>query len=482
MSAAAIAVAGVAAGAVAGGVAASQAKNASGKAAKAQREATWMGIAEIGKQYNLNMDDIKQMYAAVEGLNNDLANGIKVQQTPYQTMGAAGTQNVARMMGVVDPTRLKPVEPTAYKAPVVERGGQIKEWNAPADIRKDAAEQAYAMASAEAAGLGLTVGQAIAKGYGGQLEQFAIRKGRELTAAADAKDAAAEIEGKAKYTKDLAKYKADTVAWEKQNVADTKAKGFGSVVENYKKTIPTYKPIPNYKPLPKYTPTTIADMKRDPGYQVRLDEGRKTLQNSQAAQGGLLSGNAIRGGIEYGQQFASNEFNAADNRHQRDWTTQNNQNVQTFGIQDTQNTNTYLNNLQDWATGYQKFESDKNDPFSKYMTLMGIGQQAENTVNTANSNRVNAMSNLIGNTTAARMGLRTQWGGDQNAALTGNAQTTADDILYRGAQSAQATKGYGAAVGQIASIAGGAAGSSGWASNLNKPKAGQTESGNNPFG
>ena len=476
---------GAAATAVAAGVSASQGKKASSQAAKASREATWMGIAEIGKQYNLNMDDLKQMYAAIDGLNTDLSNGIKVQQTPYQTMGASGTQNVSRMMGVVDPTRPKPVEPAAYKAPVVERGGNVQQWNVPKDIRKDAAEQAYAMASAEASQRGMTVQQAIAKGYGSQLEQFAIQKGRELTAAADAKDATAANEAKLQYPKDMAKYKADLAAWNAQNLADTKAKGFGSAVENYKKEIPQYKPIADYKALPKYTPTTIADMKADPGYQVRLDEGRKTLQNSQAARGGLLSGNAIRGGIEYGQQFASNEFNAADNRHQRDWTTQNNQNVQTFGLQDQQNTNTYLNKLQDWATGYQKFESDKNDPFSKYMTLMGIGQQAEGTVNNANSNRVNNMTNALGNATAGRVGLRQQWGADQNAALTGNAETTANDILFQGAASAKATKGYGAAVGQLASIAGGSYDSGGWASKLfggEKQKPGTTESGNNPFG
>lgn len=45
-----------------------------------------------------------------------------------------------------------------------------------------------------------------------------------------------------------------------------------------------------------------------PGYQFRLNQGLDTLQNSAAARGGLLSGNALRAITDYGQNYASDEY------------------------------------------------------------------------------------------------------------------------------------------------------------------------------
>jgi hypothetical protein len=54
----------------------------------------------------------------------------------------------------------------------------------------------------------------------------------------------------------------------------------------------------------------------DPGYSFRLSEGRKALENSAAARGGLLSGNTLKGISDYGQQSASQEYQNAFNRYQ----------------------------------------------------------------------------------------------------------------------------------------------------------------------
>ncbi len=56
-------------------------------------------------------------------------------------------------------------------------------------------------------------------------------------------------------------------------------------------------------------------MRADPGYQFRLDQGRRTLENSAAARGGLLSGNTARALTEYGQDYGSNEFQNILNRY-----------------------------------------------------------------------------------------------------------------------------------------------------------------------
>lgn len=51
-----------------------------------------------------------------------------------------------------------------------------------------------------------------------------------------------------------------------------------------------------------------------PDYQFRLGQGLDTLQNSAAAKGGLLSGNAMRAISDYGQNTAAKEFSDYWNR------------------------------------------------------------------------------------------------------------------------------------------------------------------------
>lgn len=46
-----------------------------------------------------------------------------------------------------------------------------------------------------------------------------------------------------------------------------------------------------------------------PGYQFRLTEGQRQLNTGLASRGQLFSGDAGREAIQYGQNFASNEFN-----------------------------------------------------------------------------------------------------------------------------------------------------------------------------
>lgn len=61
---------------------------------------------------------------------------------------------------------------------------------------------------------------------------------------------------------------------------------------------------------------TGEDMYKDPGYAFRLNEGVKALDRSAAARGGLLGGNQMRGITEYGQNYASGEYQNAFNRYQ----------------------------------------------------------------------------------------------------------------------------------------------------------------------
>ena len=71
-------------------------------------------------------------------------------------------------------------------------------------------------------------------------------------------------------------------------------------------------------------PFSNADFQADPGYGFRLSEGIKTLENSAASRGNLLSGATLKGIQKYGQGLASQEYQNAYNRYTGDQATQRN--------------------------------------------------------------------------------------------------------------------------------------------------------------
>ena len=87
-----------------------------------------------------------------------------------------------------------------------------------------------------------------------------------------------------------------------------------------------------------YTPEKF-NYAADPGYAFRFNEGMKALNAQAAARGGLISGNALRGATQFGQDLGSQEYQNAYSRY----LTNNAQNLQAY------NTNTanqqYLANL-----------------------------------------------------------------------------------------------------------------------------------------
>jgi hypothetical protein len=74
--------------------------------------------------------------------------------------------------------------------------------------------------------------------------------------------------------------------------------------------------LPELVAASRYTPFGMEQFQADPGYGFRLKEGLRALENSAAARGGLLSGNAMRGITRYGQELGSQEFTNAFNRYQ----------------------------------------------------------------------------------------------------------------------------------------------------------------------
>lgn len=70
------------------------------------------------------------------------------------------------------------------------------------------------------------------------------------------------------------------------------------------------------------TPATADQiLAQDPGYQFRLQQGQLALERSAAAKGGAASGGALKALTQYGQDYASGEYNNAFQRYN---TTQSN--------------------------------------------------------------------------------------------------------------------------------------------------------------
>lgn len=59
---------------------------------------------------------------------------------------------------------------------------------------------------------------------------------------------------------------------------------------------------------------TEADMLKEPGYQFRLGQGQKALEQSAAGRGTLRTGGTLKDILGYGQNFASQEYGNVYNR------------------------------------------------------------------------------------------------------------------------------------------------------------------------
>jgi len=127
----------------------------------------------------------------------------------------------------------------------------------------------------------------------------------------------------------------------------------------------------------------------DPGTQFRLQQGLNAMNATAAARGGLISGNALKAGQDYGQAQGSQEYGAAFNRY-----------------------------LQNYANAQNTFQLNRNNLLDPLKFLTNIGQagasnqaanvgsfgnsQAANTIGAANAQAAgqvgsaNAYTNAIG--------------------------------------------------------------------------------------
>lgn len=135
---------------------------------------------------------------------------------------------------------------------------------------------------------------------------------------------------------------------------------------------------------------------QDPGYAFRLTEGNRALNQSAAARGGLISGNALKAAERYGQDMGSQEFQNAYNRA---------------------------------LTGYNANQQANTLAYNQLAGVSGTGQTSAQQIGAAGQNTANSISNLA----------------MTNAANQGNA------LMAQGNARASAYQGYGSAAGQALS-------------------------------
>ena len=139
-----------------------------------------------------------------------------------------------------------------------------------------------------------------------------------------------------------------------------------------------------------YTPATFNyNQNTDPGTQFRLTQGLNAMNATAAARGGLISGNALKAGQDYGQAAGSQEYQNAFNRY----LATNAQNLQAY------NTNTanqqFLAN-QGQSSANQTANSIGNFGNSAASNTIGAGNAlAAGQVGSANA-YTGAASNAIG--------------------------------------------------------------------------------------
>jgi hypothetical protein len=143
--------------------------------------------------------------------------------------------------------------------------------------------------------------------------------------------------------------------------------------------------VRNHAPGQFQAPTNVT-YQNDPGYQFRMQQGQKALEQSAAARGGALGGGELKALTQYGQNYGSNEYSNVYNR----------------ALQGYQaNNQGYLANLQG------------------LLGTAGLGLQAAglgvNANNAATAGITNAMTNYGNASAAGTIGSQNAW----NSALGG---------------------------------------------------------------
>lgn len=130
------------------------------------------------------------------------------------------------------------------------------------------------------------------------------------------------------------------------------------------------------------------NLQNDPGYQFRMQEGQRALQRSAAARGGLNSGAFAKALTQYGQDYASNEYNNA----------------------------------------YNRFTNDQTNRFNRLSSIAGLGQNANAQLGTLGANYAGQVGNNLTGLAGVQGAAGVASAGAWNGALSGIGKSFNDTI------------------------------------------------------
>lgn len=93
----------------------------------------------------------------------------------------------------------------------------------------------------------------------------------------------------------------------------------------------------------------MSDFQADPGYQYRLEQGGRALENSAASRGMQLSGATLKALTRFGQNEGSNEFDRSFNRYRTQKLDQYGQAVDDFGRTEGQRREKYGQRMDEYS-------------------------------------------------------------------------------------------------------------------------------------
>lgn len=157
-------------------------------------------------------------------------------------------------------------------------------------------------------------------------------------------------------------------------------------------TAPAFNP-PAYTKPPPFVKPTLADAMAEPGYQFRLGEGERALEHSAAAKGVLNTGGTLKDVLQYGQDFASNEYGNVYNRAAADYMTNyGTQYIDPYNLEykaaadqyaplqqeyqnqyntvGQQNTFDYNNAYSKWVQDYNIWRTGQSDAWGRYKDVL----------------------------------------------------------------------------------------------------------------
>lgn len=124
---------------------------------------------------------------------------------------------------------------------------------------------------------------------------------------------------------------------------------------------------------PFVAPTDVTEQ-NDPGYQFRLKEGQKALEDSAAARGGVLSTGTAEDLTKFGQDYASNEYG-----------------------------NVYSRAVDQFNRAFNVFQTNQTNQFNRLSATAGGGQVAAGQLGQEGSQAAGTVAN-INETAGAQIG------------------------------------------------------------------------------